>query len=107
MSIADILRTRGKGVSSDADVRIFWRKKHRIFEIYGVSARTRGVEPVWTSGAAPRPPLFTKVIFVNRLKLMRKYLGYGSDVTTMLEFQLEFVTSGFQRLDLTYILCNC
>jgi len=27
------------------------------------------------------PPLFTKVIFVNRLKSMRKYWGNGGDVT--------------------------
>jgi len=27
-------------------VRTFWCKKHRFFEIYGVSARTTGVEPV-------------------------------------------------------------
>jgi len=40
------------------------------------------------------PPLLTKVIFVNRLKPMRKYLGYGG---VIFEFQPEFVTSGFQR----------
>jgi len=33
---------RERGSSSDAEVRTFWCKKHRIFEIYGVSARTRG-----------------------------------------------------------------
>jgi len=31
-----------KGGSSDADVRTFWNKKHRIFKIYGVFARARG-----------------------------------------------------------------
>jgi len=31
----------GEGVTSDVDVRTFWRKNTRIFEIYGVSARTR------------------------------------------------------------------
>jgi len=31
-----------KGGSSDADVRAFWCKKLQFFEIYGVSARTRG-----------------------------------------------------------------
>jgi len=40
---ADILRTRGKGSSLDADVRTFWCKNLEYFEIYGVSARTRGV----------------------------------------------------------------
>jgi len=34
------MRTRGD--SSDADVRTFWRKNFGFFEIYGVSARTRG-----------------------------------------------------------------
>jgi len=31
----------GQGGYSDADVRNFWHKKHRVFEIYGVFARTR------------------------------------------------------------------
>jgi len=42
-----------KGGSSDADVRTFWCKKSRLFEIYGVSARTtrgREVEQVRTGG---------------------------------------------------------
>jgi len=39
---------------------------------------------------------------------MRKNWGIGGGVTspTILEFQPEFVTSGFQRPDLTYILSN-
>jgi len=32
----------GKGYSSDADVRTIWCKNFGIFEIYGVSTRTRG-----------------------------------------------------------------
>jgi len=32
----------GQGGSSDADVRTFWCKNAKFFEIYGVSARTRG-----------------------------------------------------------------
>jgi len=44
---AGILRTRGE-VFSDADVRSFWRKKFEFFEIYGVSVRTKGFEPVRT-----------------------------------------------------------
>jgi len=36
-----------KGGSSDANVRTFWRKKHRFFEIYGVCT-DKGVEPVRT-----------------------------------------------------------
>jgi len=48
LSSANILRTRGVGGSSDADVRTFWHKKLRIFEIYDVSAWTKGVEPVRT-----------------------------------------------------------
>jgi len=36
------------GGSSDADVRTFWHKKLQIFEIFGVSTWTRGVEPLWT-----------------------------------------------------------
>jgi len=68
------------------------------------------------AGAAPRggleeqsPPLSTKVIFVNRLKPIRNFWVYERRMTspTILEFQLEFVTSGFQRPDLTYILFNC
>jgi len=39
---------KGEWGSSDANVHTFWRKKLWIFEIYGVSARTRGVEPVRT-----------------------------------------------------------
>jgi len=48
-----------KGDSSNADVRIFWRKNFGFFEIYDVSARTRGVggqffailcgRPLWTA----------------------------------------------------------
>jgi len=40
---------------------------------------------------------------------MRTYWEYGGGVTspTILEFQPEFVTSGFQRPDLIYILFNC
>jgi len=39
---------------------------------------------------------------------MRKNWAYGGGETsqTIFEFQPEFVTSGFQRLDLTYILFN-
>jgi len=47
LSSADILQTRG---SSDADVRTFWCKNLKFFEIYGVSAQTRGVKPVRTRG---------------------------------------------------------
>jgi len=33
-------------------------------------------------GLGEQSPIFvTKVIFVNRLKLLRKYWGYGGDVT--------------------------
>jgi len=47
-SIKDV---RNQGGSSDVDIRTFWRKKFGLFEIYGVSARTRGrVEPVRTRG---------------------------------------------------------
>jgi len=38
---------------------------------------------------------------------MRKYWGYGEVTSpTILESQPEFVTSGFQRPDQTYILSN-
>jgi len=39
---------RGQGGSSDANVRTFWRKNIGFVEIYGVSARDKGVEPVLT-----------------------------------------------------------
>jgi len=59
-------------------------------------------------GGTVPPPLLTKVIFVNRLEPMRKNWGYVGGLTspTILKFQPEFVTSGFQRPDLTYILSN-
>jgi len=47
LSSADILWTKG-GSSSCADVRIFWCKNVGFFEIYGVSARTKGEEG-WAS----------------------------------------------------------
>jgi len=53
-----------KGGSSGADVRIFWCKKHRIFEIYGVSARTGGVKPVWTKGEGAIIRNFVRVTFI-------------------------------------------
>jgi len=37
LSSADILRTRGKGGSSDADYALFGAKNFEFFEIYGVS----------------------------------------------------------------------
>jgi len=37
---------KGREFFSDAEVRIFWCKNFGVFEIYGVSARTRGIEPV-------------------------------------------------------------
>jgi len=45
-----LVRTRGEGGSSDAGDRTFSEKNFGCFEIYGVSARTRGegVEPVRT-----------------------------------------------------------
>jgi len=65
-------------------------------------------------GAAPRgtggnsPPTPHKSHFCKSSKTEQKILG-GMGVTspTILEFQFEFVTSGFQRLDVTYILSNC
>jgi len=53
LSSADILRTRGRKGSSDADVRTFWCKKCRIFwNLWCVSSphgqRGKGVEPVRT-----------------------------------------------------------
>jgi len=42
------VRTRGEEGSSDADVLTFIAKNFGSFEIYGVSARTREVEPVRT-----------------------------------------------------------
>jgi len=45
LSSADILRTGG---SSDTDVRTFWCKNIGFFEVYAVSTRTRGGEPVQT-----------------------------------------------------------
>jgi len=45
------MRTRERGDSSEANVRIFLRKNFGFFEIHGVSARTRrggGVKPVRT-----------------------------------------------------------
>jgi len=53
------------------------------------------------------PPLLTKIIFVNRLKPIIKYWGYGGVTSpTIFEFQPEIITSGFQRQDPTYILSN-
>jgi len=39
---------KGEGSSSDADIRTFWCNIFDFFKIYGVSARTRGVELLWT-----------------------------------------------------------
>jgi len=47
LSSVGTFRTREEE-SSDADVRTFWCKKLQTFQIYGVSARKRGVEPVRT-----------------------------------------------------------
>jgi len=50
---------------------------------------------------SPTPP---KGHFCKSSKTDEKILGYGGVTSpTILEFQPEFVTSGFQRLDLTYI----
>jgi len=41
-------------------IALFGAKKMRIFLIYGVSARTRGIEPVWTFfGQGRRGQFFT------------------------------------------------
>jgi len=42
MSSPDNLSDNGEECSSDADVLNFWCKNFKFFEIYGVSARTRG-----------------------------------------------------------------
>jgi len=47
LTSADIFRTKRRG-SSEMDVHIFGAKNIEYFEIYGVSAWTRGVEPVQT-----------------------------------------------------------
>jgi len=47
------------------------------FVLSGAASRGGGRD--WGNCA---PPLFTKVIFVNRLKPMRKYLGYGGEWVT-------------------------
>jgi len=39
---------KGGRLFSDADIHTFWCKSIGFFEIYGVIARTRGVELVWT-----------------------------------------------------------
>jgi len=51
------------------------------------------------TGGGRVPALLKRPFFVNRLKPMRKNWGYGEGVTspTMFQFQLDFVTSGFQR----------
>jgi len=58
LSIKDVCSQGGRFVqcrhfadkrdSSDTNVRIFWYKKYGFFEIYGVPARTKGVESVRT-----------------------------------------------------------
>jgi len=48
LSNTDILWTRGRMGSSDADVRTFCAKNFGFFEIYGVSAHTEGGG--WASG---------------------------------------------------------
>jgi len=67
------------------------------------------------SGAAPRgrleetvPPTPHKGHFCKLSRTDEKKLGYGGEVTspTIFEFQPKFVTRGFQRPDLTYILSN-
>jgi len=49
-----------------------------------------------TGGPEDSPPLLTKVIFVNRLKPKRKKIGgMEGDVTNHIEFQPEFVKTGY------------
>jgi len=47
LSSTDILRQGGGSFQMRTSV-LFGAKIFRFFEIYGVSARTRGVEPMWT-----------------------------------------------------------
>jgi len=87
----------------------FWRHKIGLKVLMqGRSqggAEDRGGATGGTGGNSP--PLLTKVFFVNRLKPMRKYFGiWGVTSPTILAFQPEFVTSGLQRPDLTYISPN-
>jgi len=69
--------------------RTLWPLDHAPgLNIRGVQGRRHGGD--WEGTV---PPLLTKVIFVNRLKPMRKYLGYGGGgvtLPTILEFQPEF-----------------
>jgi len=54
-------------------------------------------------------PTLHKGHFCKSTKTDEKILGVWGGVTspTILESQPDFVTSGFQRPDLTYILSNC
>jgi len=61
-----------------------------------------------TETGGNRPPTPHKVHFCKSSKTDEKMFEvYGVTLPTILEFQPEFVTSDFQRLDLTYILPNC
>jgi len=56
-----------------------------------------GAAPRGVSGGGTVPPFLTKVIFVNRLKPMRKYWRYGGMTSpTIFKFQPDFVTSVFK-----------
>jgi len=66
LSSEDIFRTRRKGCSSDdTDVRTFWCKKRKFFQIYGVSARKGVFELLWASTAEVDPPGFSYMVQIK------------------------------------------
>jgi len=98
-----VMRCRLQGASRSGARKIF-REKTFLFCLQ-----------IWLSpGAVPRrvlggtvPPTPHKGQFCKSSKTDEKILGVWEVTSpTMLEFQLKFVASGFQRPKLTYILSN-
>jgi len=66
LSSTDIFRTSGEGVLQMWMSALFCTKNSRFFEIYGMPARTRGVDPMWTRREGVNFSRFCADVFYGR-----------------------------------------